>query len=95
MGEIAEMMLDGTLCSQCGSYLGVDAGYPVSCCEPEPWQEPLPQSPRRAKSKRRKPKTHVDRGDGHGLCGAEVKASRLVPAGSETCRGCVSAGGVS
>jgi hypothetical protein len=31
MGEIAEAMLDGTLCSQCGDYLGGDEGYPVTC----------------------------------------------------------------
>lgn len=31
MGEIAEMMLDGTLCSCCGEYLGDDAGYPMTC----------------------------------------------------------------
>lgn len=31
MGEIAEMMLDGTLCSCCGDYLGEDTGYPVLC----------------------------------------------------------------
>ena len=31
MGEVAEMMLDGTLCSVCGTYIGTDAGYPVTC----------------------------------------------------------------
>ncbi|HUY05074.1 MAG TPA: hypothetical protein VMV33_17490 [Rhodocyclaceae bacterium] len=32
-GEIAEMMLDGTLCQDCGQYMGEDAGlgFPVSC----------------------------------------------------------------
>lgn len=30
-GEIAEMMLDGTLCSCCGEYLGEDGGYPMMC----------------------------------------------------------------
>lgn len=36
MGEIAEMMLDGTLCAGCGVYLDEEpAGYPVYCddCE--------------------------------------------------------------
>ena len=41
MGEIAEMMLDGTLCEGCGEYMGdgVDdddtPGFPVRCetCE--------------------------------------------------------------
>lgn len=32
MGEIADMMLDGTLCSGCGEYLGGDCGY-VTLCE--------------------------------------------------------------
>ena len=31
MGEIAEMMLDGTLCQMCGVYLGEDDGFPVTC----------------------------------------------------------------
>lgn len=32
MGEIAEMMLDGTLCEGCGVYLDGDAdGYPRCC----------------------------------------------------------------
>lgn len=31
MGEIAEMMLDGTLCQYCGEYLGSDMGFPQSC----------------------------------------------------------------
>lgn len=39
MGEIAEMMLDGTLCAGCGEFLSeTPAGYPVycdGCKEPE------------------------------------------------------------
>ncbi len=31
MGEIAEMMLDGTLCQVCGVFLGEDCGFPVTC----------------------------------------------------------------
>ena len=31
MGEIADMMLDGTLCQECGGYLGTDNGYPTTC----------------------------------------------------------------
>ncbi|WP_454734268.1 hypothetical protein [Cupriavidus pauculus] len=37
MGEIAEMMLDGTLCEGCGMYIDGDAdGYPRRCedCQP-------------------------------------------------------------
>lgn len=32
MGEIAEMMLDGTLCASCGVYMdGEPAGFPEDC----------------------------------------------------------------
>lgn len=31
MGEIAEMMLDGTLCAMCGVYIGTDSGIPTYC----------------------------------------------------------------
>jgi len=31
MGEIADMMLDGTLCEGCGEYLGTDNGFPTRC----------------------------------------------------------------
>lgn len=40
MGEIAEMMLDGTMCEGCGEImtLGEPPGYPVRCaaCREEP-----------------------------------------------------------
>ena len=31
MGDIADMMLDGTLCQCCGVALGSDNDYPTSC----------------------------------------------------------------
>jgi hypothetical protein len=31
MGEIADMMLDGTLCEGCGEFLGADGGFPQRC----------------------------------------------------------------
>lgn len=31
MGEVAEMMLDGTLCEGCGVYLGGGDGHPAYC----------------------------------------------------------------
>jgi hypothetical protein len=31
MGEIAEMMLDGTLCEGCGEYMGDEVGFPRLC----------------------------------------------------------------
>jgi hypothetical protein len=33
MGEIAEAMLDGTMCECCGEYIGSDAGYPQYCSD--------------------------------------------------------------
>lgn len=41
MGEVAEMMLDGTMCCSCGEFLGGDEGYPVECedCKCEGVQE--------------------------------------------------------
>lgn len=31
MGEIAEMILDGTLCERCGCFIGEPVGYPREC----------------------------------------------------------------
>lgn len=31
MGEVADMILDGTLCDQCGVFIGEAVGYPRSC----------------------------------------------------------------
>jgi hypothetical protein len=31
MGDIADMMLDGTLCEGCGEYLGEGDGFPQYC----------------------------------------------------------------
>lgn len=33
MGEIAEMMLDGTLCEGCGDFIGEGTGIPGYCSE--------------------------------------------------------------
>lgn len=35
MGEWAEMMLDGTMCSVCGEFMGDPTGFPMTCrgCE--------------------------------------------------------------
>ena len=40
MGEIAEMMLDGTLCQQCGEYIGTDNGFPTFCAGCQTDEEP-------------------------------------------------------
>lgn len=52
MGEIAEMMLDGTLCQMCGVYMG-DAGngYPVTCAS---CQDPPKRREKKPKRKERK-----------------------------------------
>lgn len=31
MGEVSEMMQDGTLCERCGAYAGDPVGYPQLC----------------------------------------------------------------
>ena len=31
MGDMADMMLDGTMCQECGQYIGNPVGYPRSC----------------------------------------------------------------
>jgi hypothetical protein len=31
MGDVADMMLDGTLCEGCGQYIGDSVGYPLRC----------------------------------------------------------------
>ena len=41
MGEIAEMMLDGTLCQCCGDFLGTDNGFPTYCADCQPEEEKI------------------------------------------------------
>jgi len=31
MGDVADMMLTGVLCQQCGEFIGEECGYPKSC----------------------------------------------------------------
>jgi hypothetical protein len=31
MGEIADMMIEGDMCPQCGEYLGTGNGFPTLC----------------------------------------------------------------
>ena len=58
-GEIADMMLDGTLCTVCGEFIGSDAGYPQACrgCSPEqppqPHHHKQPRDPNSNRSKKR------------------------------------------
>lgn len=33
MGEIADMMIDGEICQECGQFFQEEYGYPVSCVE--------------------------------------------------------------
>jgi hypothetical protein len=46
MGEIADAMLDGTMCSCCGEYLGGDEGYPVQCAGCRRAERSEPRVPR-------------------------------------------------
>jgi hypothetical protein len=57
MGDIAEMMLDGTLCQGCGEFLGGDDGLPGYCagCAPRPSRakrkpEPVAATPRKVRT---------------------------------------------
>jgi len=51
MGEIAEMMLDGTLDCETGEYLGEPCGYPRTAqATKRPWS---PRSQKRADQRRR------------------------------------------
>lgn len=55
MGEIAEMMLDGTLCEGCGEYLdGGGMGFPMRCggCGGGDDAAPAPPAPSKAKRRR-------------------------------------------
>lgn len=58
MGEIADMMLDGTLCSGCGVYMGDDLGYPGYCsgCAPDYVEQPRVKKKTPAQIARRKRK---------------------------------------
>ena len=41
-GDVAEAMLDGTLCEICGEFLGEPTGYPVRCTDCKNKPERLP-----------------------------------------------------
>lgn len=49
MGDIAEMMLDGTLCEGCGEYLGSNNGYATRCagCRVQESQKTSPRGDRK------------------------------------------------
>jgi len=53
MGEVADMMLDGTLCECCGTYLGKPVGYPRYCenCKPQEKKRPVHVPARTGKKK--------------------------------------------
>lgn len=44
MGDVADMMLDGTLCSSCGQFLGAEDDYPQMC--PECLKEDIASGPK-------------------------------------------------
>ena len=45
MGEIANAILDGTLCEWCGVYIGEPVGYPRRCFGCDPDQMPNNEPP--------------------------------------------------
>lgn len=48
MGEISDMMLDGTLCHQCGAYIGGAVGYARTCND---CKQPAKRPPLQGKKK--------------------------------------------
>ncbi len=47
-GDVADAMLDGTLCEICGEFLGEPVGYPVKCADckkDEPEGQPINRKP--------------------------------------------------
>lgn len=53
MGEIADMMLDGTLCQCCGVFIGSNNGYPTYCdsCQLDLEREDKPVVPKKRKKR--------------------------------------------
>jgi Zn finger protein HypA/HybF involved in hydrogenase expression len=48
MGEVAEMMLDGTLCEGCGVYMDDEAGgYPRKCSDCDKYDRGISSAPNR------------------------------------------------
>lgn len=56
MGDIADMMLDGTLCEQCGVYLGNAVDHPRLCpgCQRDARQQAQAQAPAAPAKRKRK-----------------------------------------
>jgi hypothetical protein len=51
MGEIADMMIEGILCEQCGVFIGDEVGYPRNCgCDPSMSRPPPPRKPKTVKN---------------------------------------------
>lgn len=57
MGEIADAMLEGTLCTCCGEFIGSSCGYPRRCpaCEIDEAKVPQVKTRRRRKRAKGKP----------------------------------------
>ena len=59
MGEIADMMLDGTMCQGCGEWLGEPQGFPGYCSacarEIEPFEPSKKRRRRKRKAKKEQP----------------------------------------
>ena len=49
MGEIAEMMLDGTMCECCGVFIGRSVGYPRYCRGCQVDAPPAPKAQKKEK----------------------------------------------
>lgn len=53
MGEIADMMLEGSMCQQCGEYLGTGDGYPTLCTACSEKELPKPSTSKKKKKRKK------------------------------------------
>jgi hypothetical protein len=97
MGEIADAVIDGELCQQCGEYIGPGDGFPRTCAGCKPKLVPGPKFGRgkylRCSSGKRL--THIiNPATKRTFCQAENNASRMMilskePAfGARMCKNC-------
>lgn len=63
MGEIAEMMLDGTLCEACGEFIGGGQGFPGYCSAQCARDRGMTYTPPSRRQRREWEKHPVDRGE--------------------------------
>lgn len=61
MGDISEMMLDGTMCAGCGEFLGQGEGYPKFCKECQDEMDAVKRKPKKHKKRDKSNDKHSTR----------------------------------